>query len=380
MDKNNRKIIPFKSKGHLTLGIEIESQLLDPNTLDLKPSAPELLKQLGNNDKIKPEIFQSMVEITTNVCTTVQETETDLCVTIRALQEAAQKMKILIATTGTHPFARYSDRKLFKTKRYLQLIDRNQWIARRLMIFGLHVHLGMRNGDTCIRFNNFFLHFVPHLIALTSSSPFWQGEDTGLASCRSTIFESCPTSGHPCWLKDWKEFSYLCSKLIHSKSIISYKDLWWDIRPSPNHGTMEIRICDSLATLSETLSVIAFIHALAHWYNDQSEYVTESVAPPMWMMRENKWRAMRHGMEADIIANSEEKLIPLREDIFLWIKKISPQINRLGYTPYFAGIERIANHGASHIRQRNVFDKTGSLLEVIRHNVKEFQNNTPLYA
>src|SRR5690606_12318585 len=147
-----------------------------------------------------------------------------------------------------------------------------------------------------------------HLLALTASSPFWQGEDTGLASCRSTIFESCPTAAHPCRLRDWAEFSGLCANLIKSKAIGSHKDLWWDVRPSPDFGTVEIRICDGLATLSETLAVVAFIHALAYWYDANADYDVTMRAPHMWMMRENKWRATRYGMDAEIIASPQADL------------------------------------------------------------------------
>lgn len=372
--------LPFHSKGHLTLGIEIEVQLLDPKTLDLKPVATELFARTAGNAKIKPEIFQSMAEINTGICRTVHDAKADLAPTIAELKAAAESIGALVATTGTHPFAKYSDRKLYAAERYAQLIDRNQWIARRLMIFGLHVHLGMRDGDTCIRLNNFLLHLLPHFLALSASSSYWQGEDTGLASCRATIFESCPTAGHPCHVTNWREFSELCTALIKSRAIASHKDLWWDIRPSPDFGTLEIRCCDGLATLSEMLSLVAFIHALAHWYEDHVDYHAEILGPYTWMMRENKWRAARYGLEADIIASGEADLVPLRDDIRAWLKRIEPQIERLGYAGYIQGLERTLTEGASHVRQRHVFARTGSLLEVARHNVREFSTNKAFYA
>lgn len=368
-------MIAFKSNGHLTLGVEIELQLLDPETLDLKPVAHELFSLTTGNERIKPEIFQSMAEINTGICRDAHEAEADLRATANVLLTAADKVGARIASTGTHPFARYNERKLFSLERYEQLIDRNQWIARRLMIFGLHVHLGMRDGDSAIRFNNFFLHFVPHLLALTSSSPYWQGEDTGLASSRSTIFESCPTAGHPCRLKNWDEFSDLCGNLIRTQAIGSHKDLWWDIRPSPDFGTVEIRICDGLATIGEAAQIVAFIHALSHWYDRHSEYDSEHPAPYMWMMRENKWRAARHGLDAMLIADDKATLIPLRDDVREWFDRLSPIIRELGYENYMEGIGRTLTQGSSTQRQRLVFDRNGSLAEVARHNADEFEGD-----
>jgi len=365
-------MIEFKTNGHLTLGVEIEVQLLDPETYDLKPVAYDLFALTEGNDRIKPEIFQSMAEVTTGICKDVHEAESDLRGSFSILKEAAHRVGARIATTGTHPFARYNERKLFSLERYEQLIDRNQWIARRLMIFGLHVHIGMRDGDTAIRFNNFFLHFVPHLLALTSSSPFWQGEDTGLASSRATIFESCPTAGHPCRLNNWEEFSDLCKNLIRARAIASHKDLWWDIRPSPDFGTIEIRVCDGLATLDETMAIVAFVHLLAHWYELHADYDKEHPAPYMWMMRENKWRAARYGLTADIIVDNDHEPIPLKEDIESWLIELEPLAKIQGYGPYLHKLRSMMRGGTSAERQRRVFEATGSLREVAKHNADEF--------
>jgi glutamate---cysteine ligase / carboxylate-amine ligase len=372
-------MIDFKANGHLTLGVEIEVQLLDPQTFDLKPAAYTLFDHTGANPKIKPEIFQSMIEINTGICTNVHEARADLDETMSVLKQAASRADVRLAATGTHPFAKYSERKLFSAERYEQLIDRNQWIARRLMIYGLHVHLGMKDGDSCIRFNNFFLHFVPHLLALSASSPFWQGEETGLASSRSTIFESCPTAGHPCRLHSWEEFSDLCNNLTRCNAIGSHKDLWWDVRPSPDFGTLEIRICDGLATMGEALEMVAFIHALAHWYEAHSEFNSEIFAPYMWMMRENKWRAARHGLEADIITNANADVMPIRADVQEWLGLLHPQVKQLGYEAYFEGISHSLQKGTSGVRQRKVFAEKQTLAAVAQHNADEFESDMRRY-
>lgn len=363
----------------LTLGIEIEVQLLDPETLDLTPVATELFKITEGCAKIKPEIFLSMAEITTGICHDAHEAEKDLGESMNVLKSAAKELNILLSTTGTHPFAKYSERIPYPSERYAYLMERNQWIARRIMIYGLHVHLGMKDGDSCISFNNFLLCFLPHLLALTSSSPFWQGQDTGLASSRSTIFESCPTAGHPCRVENWQEFSDLCAHMVQTKSIGSHKDLWWDIRPSPEFGTLEIRICDGLSNLSEALEIAALIHTLAHWYAAGNGGDLDTKAPAMWMMRENKWRALRHGLEADIIPYNDMKLSPVRHEITEWLDRIAPYGKKLGYEKYLAGIHETLAKGASYSRQRKVFEKAGSIKEVALHNATEFDTNQKIY-
>lgn len=371
-------MLSFKSSGHLTLGVEIELQLLDRNTLDLAPVALNILSAV-DCERIKPEIFQSMLEINTGICADVHDVERDLTESSNLLRKICAKNDVLISSTGTHPFARYSERKLFPAERYHSLIDRNQWIARRLMIFGMHIHIGMRDGDSCIRFNNFFLHFIPHMLALTASSPFWQSEETGLASCRSTIFESCPTAGHPCRLKNWEEFSDLCDRLVRSQSITSLKDIWWDIRPSPDYGTLEIRACDGPATQEETLAVVAFIHALAHWFDIHADYDYELHAPHMWMMRENKWRVTRHGQSAVLILDDEVNTISLREDIALWMDRLHPIVMQLGYQKHWQALAGILERGSSYQRQLRVFSKTESLQAVAEHNAREFEMGKPIY-
>lgn len=371
-------MLEFKSNGHLTLGIEIEMQLLDAETLDLTPAAVDLIRE-ARSEKIKPEIFQSMIEINTGICRDAREAEKDLRETIGALKEACQRRNVLISSTGTHPFAKYAERKLYPAERYEYLIDRNQWIARRLMIFSMHIHMGMKDGDTCIHFNNFLMRFIPHFLALTASSPFWQGGETGLASCRSTIFESCPTAGHPCRMQNWKEFSDLCHTLIRTQAIKDLKDIWWDLRPSPGYGTLELRACDGPASLQETMAVIAFVHALLHWYDAHMDYGRQSEAPATWILRENKWRATRYGLEALLIDYETMGLSPLREDIALWMKRVQSFAGKLGYEKYWEDLQAMLERGVSYERQLKIFAREGTLEAVARHNAREFETGAPIY-
>jgi len=235
----------------------------------------------------------------------------------------------------------------------------------------------MESGDDCIRYNNFFMNFLPHLLALSASSPFWQGTDTGLASCRPTTYEALPTAGQPYHVKNWSEFERLYDALKRCGSIESMKDLWWDLRPSPNFGTLEIRVCDGPATLKETLAIVAFIHALSHWFQDNGSWLESVNYPPRWLSRENKWRVMRHGLDAQLVMNTGGKLKSVREDIEEWVERLKPYTESLGYQRYMADVLEITRLGNSSERQRKVFQRTDSLEEIVKLNVDEFISQTP---
>ncbi|WP_039456504.1 carboxylate-amine ligase [Candidatus Jidaibacter acanthamoebae] len=375
--KFNKNELIFKPSKPLTLGAELEIQLIDPSNYNLCPRVDDILKEFSNFHKIKPEIFKSFLEINSDICETVTELEQDLLSTVNILSSVTNKLGILLSSTGAHPFARYEDSELYSAERYKDLIDRNQWLTRRWAIYGLHVHLGMQSGDECMQFNNFFMHFIPHMLALSGSSPFWQGMDTGLASCRPTIFESMPTSGLPNQGMNWRKFVHLCKTFQKCGAIKSFKDLWWDLRPSPNYGTLEIRICDGTATLKEATAIVAFIHALAHWFKDNGTWVDSFPAPPMWLLRENKWRVIRHGMEAIYVTNTEGDTKPLKDDILEWVNKIEPYITKLKYEKYFEDIKSICKNGTSSQRQKQVFETTNSLIDVVKLNIEEFNANQP---
>ncbi|MFT4060656.1 MAG: YbdK family carboxylate-amine ligase [Legionella sp.] len=375
----DEKEIYFRSNGVLTLGVEIELQLIDASNYNLCSRAEEVLKETTHIGKIKPEFYLSTIEINTDKCNTVHNAEDDLYQTLSALQLATKNMGIQFATTGSHPFSRYSDWIISPTERYQELIDRNQWLTRRMSVYGLHVHLGMSSGEECIRFNNFFMYFLPHLLALSASSPFWQGIDTGLSSCRPTTYESLPTAGQPYHVRKWQDFEHLYKTLKLCGSIKSLKDLWWDLRPSPGFGTLEIRVCDGAATLSETVAIVALIHTLAHWFSDNGSWLESVACPPYWLSRENKWRAMRYGLNAELVMNTDGKIKLMREDIQEWFEKLQPYIEKLNYQTYFSTLQTIIDCGTSSERQQKVFERTGCFNDVVKHNVSEFLLQVPLY-
>jgi carboxylate-amine ligase len=364
----------------MSLGVEMELQIIDAKTKDLFPGSPKIFEKLGGEQThIKPELVQSMIEINTGICNTVDEVRRDLDQQISVIQNICTELGLELSSSGSHPFARYTDRIIYPAERYKYLIDRNRWMARRLMVFGLHVHVGMRDGDHAIAMNNAMLHYIPHVLALSASSPFWQGMDTGLASCRVTVFEALPTAGHPCTFANWREFERFYDSMIASRSISSIKDIWWDIRPHPDYGTLELRVCDSLPNLEETVMLVSFIQTLFQWFDEQYASGKLFSPPPYWVLRENKWKASRYGMEADIILDEMGRTALLADEVLGLLKMLEPHGRRLGVSEELAGIPELMKRGHSYARQRKIYEKEGTFLAVTESLVKEFQSRLPLY-
>lgn len=370
-------------KGHeqiLTLGVELEFQVIDRQSLQLTPRASEIIDQI-NRPSIKPEFFQSSLEVITGICTTVHVAEKEFRQALALVRSSADDLGLKISSTGTHPEADYRDRVVTPAKRYNELMDRNQWIIRRMAVYGMHIHLGMRTGDACIKYHNFFLNFVPHLLALSASSPFWHSLNTGLACARPTMYESMPTSGMPHILNNWSQFEKMYKLMVQTGSIKSLHDLWLDLRPSSELGTLELRMCDEPATLSEALAITAFVHMLAHWYEEhQDEWESRHKGIKRWLFRENKWRAIRYGLKGEMILASNKKTVPVWQDISYWLEKLEPYAVKLGYQNHVHTLNTILTKGNSSERQIKVFEQTSDLHAVTRHNVAEFEKGEPIWV
>lgn len=325
------KTIKMHNSDSLSLGVELELQILNKNTFDLDPSAPKLIKSIeGLTSKVKTEIFQSMIEVETSICDNANVIEADLKESLDILCNEAQKQNLIICSLGTHPFAKYSDRVLTDSDRYRFLIESKQWIARRIAIFGLHCHVGTKNSEEAIQLYRFYLSIAPLLLSISASSPYFQSEDTGLNSVRSTFFESTPAGGHPPIINSWNEFEGLLTKLFKSKAIANPKDLWWDVRPSLNFGTIEIRICDMMPTIKENSCLVALIHFLGHCFlKYQSDYPWPTLSE--WSYRENKWRALRYGVGFEFITTDEGNTVNSKEYIKSLASDFSDEIHRLNY-------------------------------------------------
>jgi carboxylate-amine ligase len=370
--------VAFTTSPRQTLGVELELQLLDPRSHALAAEAPALFERIGESNAIKPEIFRSMVEIATGVCAGLDEVKHDLETAFGVLRAVCRDRGLALSGGGSHPFARYRDRIPFPSERYQQLMQRKQWIARRLLIFGLHVHVGMRDGDQTIATMNALLPYSAHLLALSAASPFWDGVDTGLASARVTVFEALPTAGVPPRLESWAAFEQLHDRLLATGSIESIKDLWWDMRPQPGLGTLEIRVCDTPQTLTEVFPLVALVQALAAWADEQQRDGRRFPAPDPTWLRENKWRAARDGLDAEIVCDEGRRTAPLRAEIEQLLVTLEPIARRLGDPEGLGGVARALEAPGGHQRQREVFERTRSLPAVAEALAREMELNTPL--
>jgi carboxylate-amine ligase len=358
--------------------VELELQVIDPKTKNLVSGAQQIMEKANDDEHIKPELIQSTIELNTDVCANISAVTTDLTERLSSLIEVCDELGYELACTGTHPFSKWDEQDISPKDRYHMLIDRCQWPARRLMIFGLHVHVGVSSGEKAIAVFNALSNFLPHLLALSASSPFFDDNDTGLASARVKIFETLPTAGLPYRLLNWAEFQRFMITLVNAKAIQSVREVWWDIRPHPGFGTVEIRICDGLPTLSEVISVTALIQALVVWLCEQYD---EGVYIPVhrhWIIRENKWRASRWSVDAEIIIDDEGNLKPLAEDIQDLLETLSPVAKRLGSYKEMMGVKEIIDIGPSFKRQRNIFAKTGDFKKVMETNIKELRENVKI--
>ena len=246
------------------------------------------------------------------------------------------------------------------------------------MIFGVHVHVGMRDGQHAMAMINGMLHYLPHVLALSASSPFWQGRDTGLASSRITLFEALPTAGHPCTFQNWDAFQSFFEAAIASRSIGSVKDLWWDIRPHPDYGTVEVRVCDSLPTLSELIGVVTLVHLLFRWL-DARQRDGEVLRPPSdWVLRENKWRASRRGIDGERVVDESGRCVLMRRELENLLPRLEAHAPSADCCEGLRQVERMLRQPGSHERQRRVHQRTGSLEAVVESLVEEFRADSPV--
>lgn len=351
--------IPFVASPQASLGIEWELELVDLSTRELRAGASDLLSELttsgdSEHPKIKHELLENTLEIITDVCSTVAEAREDLASSVKQVADAAATRNLGLMCSGSHPFTHYSTQQISPNPRYAELVDGLQWLGRRLQIFGVHFHVGVRSVEKVVPIVNALTAYIPHLLALSASSPYWLGEDTGLASARTKIFENLPRAGLPLQLSGWDQFESYLNSLISTRTIESIREVWWDIRPHPDFGTVELRVCDGLPTLDEVTAIAALCQSLVERLDRQLDQGYTLPVPAPWALRENKWRAARYGLDAQIIADERGTVVPVRQAIVDLVEELTPTARRLGCAEELGGIERILNSGASYQRQRAV--------------------------
>jgi carboxylate-amine ligase len=362
--------IPFSSSERTCLGIEWELELVDLDTRELAGASDAILAAISENGdgvhpKAKHELFQSCIEVITGVCQTVAEACADLAETVAEVDKAARERNIGLMCSGTHPITDWMTQRITDDERYLQLVERNQWMARQLQIFGVHVHCGVRSPDKALPIVNGLLRYLPHFLALSASSPYWVGADTGLASYRCKVFEALPTAGLPYQLSGWDEFEKYMELLITSRAIETIREVWWDIRPHPNFGTVELRMCDGLPTLDEVGCIAALAQTLVEHFDRELDNGNAIPEPRPWLVRENKWRAARYGLDAEVVVDNEGRLQPLREAINDTVDTLLPIAAELGCASQLEAIPRLMERGASYQRQRAVAAQHAGAVEPV---------------
>ena len=371
--------IDFNSSEGPSLGIEVELELVDKHTRDLTSAATAILAELGEphgdggHPKAKHELFESCIEIITGVCQTVPEARADLEGTLAEVRGAAEARGLEVCCSGTHPFARWADQVVSPNPRYRKLIEEMAWMAQRLQIFGVHVHVGVKSPEKAIAIANACAAYIPHLLALSASSPYWMGHDTGLASCRSKVFEGLPTAGLPEPIESWESFETFMETLVSSEAIGTIREVWWDIRPHPDFGTIELRMCDGLSSMSEVAAVAALAQSLVTRLDSLVDEGFTLPSPKEWILRQNKWRAARHGLDAELVVDEQGTRRPVRDALADLVDDLSPTARKLGCSDELASVADIVSKGASYQRQREVVASGGTLVDVVDHLVAEMR-------
>lgn len=376
--------IPFAASERSTIGIEWELALVDADSGDLRQVAQTVLDTVapadgGEHPSIKQELLLNTVEIVTGVCRTVGEAAADLERSIVELREVTDPLRVELMCAGTHPFARWSNQKVTDKQRYATLIDRTQWWGRQMLIYGVHVHVGIESRDKVLPILQAMLAYFPHLQSLSASSPFWGGKDTGYASNRALMFQQLPTAGLPFQFDSWSQLEAYTADMIHTGVIDQFDEIRWDLRPSPRFGTLEMRICDGASNLTEVTAFAALIHSLVEHFSTMLDDGKELPRLQPWFAQENKWRSARYGMDAIVIldaAGNEELVTDSTEKLLV---ELAPTAERLGCASELDGIRTILRRGASYQRQRAVARRNnGELDAVVASLVAEMRAGKPL--
>ena len=376
--------VPFATSARSSVGMEWEVMLADTATGDLIPRAPDLLAALEERSSferytVTGELLTNTVEVTSGIGDTVAAAVDDIADAIAEVRTYTDPHGIDLLCAGSHPFAQWYDQSVTDKTRYHKLIERTQWWGRNMMIWGIHIHVGVDDVNKVFPIINALAVYLPHLQALSASSPFWAGERTGYASNRALVFQQLPTAGLPWPLQDWSEFEGYLDDMVTTGVMEDATEVRWDIRPAPRWGTIEVRACDGMSTLPELAALAALVQVLVEHFSRRLDegLPLETIQP--WFIRENKWRAARYGLDARVIVDhvGTQRLVTdhLRETL----AEIGGIADDLKCARELAGIEAILTDGASYSRQLAVADASdGDLRAVVRHLVGEFRSGPTL--
>ncbi|HYJ87349.1 MAG TPA: carboxylate-amine ligase [Pyrinomonadaceae bacterium] len=363
-----------------TLGIEEEFQIVDPKTRELRSHVSEFLEEgkmlLG--EQIKPEMIQSMVEVGTGICKNIQEARADITRLRSIISGLAGKTGLAIVAASTHPFSHWQDQKIYDDERYALLVQELQTVARSLLIFGLHVHVGVEDLERRIHIMNAARYFLPHVLALTTSSPFWMGHNTGLKSYRTEVFKQFPRTDIPDHFDSYANFQRYVDLLIKTQCINDGKKIWWDLRPHPVFPTLEFRICDIPTRVDDTVAIAALFQAIVAKLTKLIEKNLGFRLYRRMLIQENKWRAVRWGIDGKMIDFGKQKEVPTRDLILELLEFVDDVVDVLGSRKEIEHIHTILERRTSAEEQLRVFEETKDLKAVVDRLIELTMENVPV--
>jgi carboxylate-amine ligase len=354
-------------KPSLTIGVEEEYQIIDPQTRELKSYITQLLNEEGKiiDREVKPELLQSQVELGTKVCQDLDELHDELAKQRGAIVYLAEQKGLRIASAGTHPFSHWKEQLVTPKQRYMGSIKELGDVGQRLLIFGMHVHIGIEDRDFAIDCMNVTRYLVPHILALSTSSPFWNGRNTDLKSYRSVVFSDLPRTGLPDYFRDWSAFEKFVSSLVSTGCIPDGSKIWWDVRPHFHYPTLEFRMSDAVTTLDEALAIAALLQAIVAWLWDLRQHNMTFRLYRRDLIEENRWRAIRYGIDGKMIDWGKEEEAPARWLVRELLRLVDPYVDQLGSRKYIEHIYTILEHGTSADRQMQVYRESGGDLKAV---------------
>lgn len=362
-----------------TLGIEEEFQIVDPVSRELRSHVSEFLEEgrmiLG--EKIKPEMIQSMIEVGTGICKNINEARADISRLRCIISTLARKKGLEIVAASTHPFSHWQDQKIYDDDRYSLLVEEIQMVARSLLIFGMHVHIGIPDPERAIHIMNAARYFLPHVLALSTSSPFWLGHNTGLKSYRSEVFKKFPRTDIPDHFDSHSSFQRYVDLLIKLNCIDNGKKIWWDVRPHPFFPTLEFRICDIPTRVDDSIAIAGLFQAIVARLNGLIDKNLGFRLYRRMLIQENKWRAVRWGLDGKMLDLGKQKEVPVRDLIHELLEFVDPVLDELGSRKEVEHIHTILERGTSADAQLKVFEETGDLKAVVDLLLKNTMENVP---
>jgi carboxylate-amine ligase len=363
-----------------TLGIEEEFQIVDPKTRELRSHVSEFLEEgkmiLG--EQIKPEMIQSMIEVGTGICKNIQEARADITRLRSIISALAAKTGLVIVAASTHPFSHWQDQKIYDDERYNLLVQELQNVARSLLIFGLHVHVGVSDPERRIHIMNAARYFLPHVLALTTSSPFWMGHNTGLKSYRTEVFKAFPRTDIPDHFDSYSNFQRYVDLLVNTGCINDGRKIWWDLRPHPIFPTLEFRICDIPTRVDDTVAIAALFQAIVAKLTKLIEKNLGFRLYRRMLIQENKWRAVRWGIDGKMIDFGKQKEVPTRDLILELLDFVDDVVDELGSRKEIEHVHTILERRTSAEEQLRVFEETKDLKSVVDRLIELTMENVPV--